>query len=33
MEKSVYMIPTYSAMLELRSAIVAKIGGSEFWEE
>ncbi len=33
MDESIYMIPTYSAMLELRSAIVAKVGGSEFWEE
>lgn len=32
MEENVYIIPTYSAMLELRSAIVAKTGGSEFWE-
>lgn len=32
MEESIYMIPTYSAMLEMRSAIVAKVGGSEFWE-
>lgn len=32
MDESIYMIPTYSAMLELRSAIVAKTGGSEFWE-
>ncbi len=32
-DKPLYLIPTYSAMLELRSAIVAKIGGSEFWED
>ena len=32
-KERIYLIPTYSAMLELRSAIVAKTGGSEFWEE
>ncbi len=31
-EKPVYIIPTYSAMLELRSHIVRRTGGSEFWE-
>jgi UDP-N-acetylmuramyl tripeptide synthase len=28
----VYIIPTYTAMLELRSVIVRRCGGSEFWE-
>ena len=35
MAKSVhptYIIPTYSAMLELRSHIVRRTGGAEFWE-
>jgi len=27
-----YIIPTYSAMLELRSHIVRRTGGTEFWE-
>ena len=27
-----YIIPTYSAMLELRSHIVRRTGGAEFWE-
>ena len=31
-EKSIYIIPTYSAMLELRSHIVRLTGGTEFWE-
>lgn len=28
----VFIMPTYSAMLDLRTAIVARCGGSEFWE-
>lgn len=31
-EKPVFIIPTYSAMLELRSHIVRRTGGAEFWE-
>ena len=27
-----YIMPTYTAMLELRSAIVHRCGGAEFWE-
>lgn len=28
----VFIMPTYSAMLDMRAAIVARCGGSEFWE-
>ena len=28
----VYILPTYTAMLELRSVIVHRCGGAEFWE-
>ena len=28
----VYIMPTYTALLELRSVIVRRCGGSEFWE-
>ncbi|MCR5135757.1 MAG: MurT ligase domain-containing protein [Oscillospiraceae bacterium] len=28
----IYIMPTYTAMLELRSAIVRRCGGAEFWE-
>lgn len=28
----VFIMPTYSAMLDMRGAIVARCGGSEFWE-
>ena len=28
----VYILPTYTAMLDLRSAVVRRCGGSEFWE-
>ena len=28
----VFIMPTYSAMLDMRTAIVARCGGSEFWE-
>ncbi|MBQ8264378.1 MAG: DUF1727 domain-containing protein [Oscillospiraceae bacterium] len=31
-DKPTYIIPTYSAMLELRSHIVRRTGGAEFWE-
>ncbi|MCR5088928.1 MAG: MurT ligase domain-containing protein [Oscillospiraceae bacterium] len=27
-----YILPTYTAMLELRSAVVKRTGGAEFWE-
>lgn len=28
----IFIMPTYTAMLELRSAIVHRLGGAEFWE-
>lgn len=28
----IYIIPTYTAMLDLRKAIVHRVGGKEFWE-
>ena len=28
----VYILPTYTAMLELRGVIVHRCGGAEFWE-
>ena len=28
----VYILPTYTAMLELRSLLVRRVGGSQFWE-
>jgi len=31
-EKPVYIMPTYTAMLELRQVIVRHCGGAEFWE-
>ena len=31
-QDAVYIMPTYTAMLELREAIVRRIGGSNFWE-
>ncbi len=31
-QRPIYIIPTYSAMLELRSHIVRRTGGAEFWE-
>lgn len=31
-EDKVFIMPTYSAMLEMRQAIVKHCGGSEFWE-
>ncbi len=29
----VFLMPTYTAMLELRQAVVHKVGGQEFWEK
>ena len=31
-ELPVYIMPTYTAMLELREAVIRHCGGSEFWE-
>lgn len=31
-ELPVYIMPTYTAMLELREAVIKECGGSEFWE-
>ena len=31
-ELPVFLMPTYTAMLELRQAVVHKVGGREFWE-
>lgn len=31
-EKPVYIMPTYTAMLELRQTIVHRCGGTDFWE-
>lgn len=31
-ENRVYILPTYTAMLSLRSLIIGKVGGREFWE-
>ena len=28
----VFMLPNYTAMLELRHAVIGKVGGTEFWE-
>ena len=30
-ERPVYMIPTYTAMLELRETLIRRCGGEEFW--
>jgi hypothetical protein len=30
-ERPVYMIPTYTALLELREVLVRHCGGDEFW--
>ncbi len=30
-EHPVYIIPTYTAMLELREAVIRRVGGDEFW--
>ena len=32
-EKPVFLMPTYTAMLELRQAVVHRVGGQEFWEK
>ena len=32
-ELPVFLMPTYTAMLELRQAVVHKVGGAEFWEK
>ena len=32
-ELPVFLMPTYTAMLELREAVVHQIGGQEFWEK
>ncbi len=31
-ERPVFLMPTYTAMLELRQAVIHRVGGSEFWE-
>lgn len=31
-ENRVYILPTYTAMLSLRSLVVGRVGGKEFWE-
>ena len=31
-DKPVFLMPTYSAMMDMRKAIVDRIGGGEFWE-
>ena len=31
-ENMIYMMPNYTSMIELRGAIVKKIGGADFWE-
>ena len=31
-ERPVFLMPTYTAMLELRQAVIRRVGGSEFWE-
>ena len=31
-DKPVYIMPTYTAMLELREVVISHCGGSEFWE-
>ena len=28
----IFIMPTYTAMLELRTAMIHRFGGSEFWE-
>ena len=32
MDRPVYMIPTYTAMLDLRAVLIKHCGGSDFWE-
>ncbi len=31
-ERPIFLMPTYTAMLELRQAVIHRVGGSEFWE-
>ncbi len=31
-ELPVFIMPTYTAMLELREHVIRRCGGSEFWE-
>ena len=31
-ENPIFLMPTYTAMLELRQEIVHRVGGTEFWE-
>ena len=31
-EAPIFLMPTYTAMLELRQTVVHRVGGSEFWE-
>ena len=31
-EKPIFIMPTYTAMLELREVVISHCGGSEFWE-
>ncbi len=31
-EEPVFLMPTYTAMLELRQTVIRRVGGSEFWE-
>ena len=30
-EHPVFIIPTYTAMLELRETVICHVGGDEFW--
>ena len=31
-EETVFLMPTYTAMLELRQTVIRHVGGAEFWE-
>jgi len=31
-EKPIYIVPTYTSMLDFRACLVSKLGGSRFWE-
>lgn len=31
-DKTVFIMPTYTAMLELREHLIKRTGGAEFWE-
>jgi hypothetical protein len=31
-DKPAFLMPTYSAMMDMRQAIVRRIGGDAFWE-